>query len=180
MVPIPEDDGSCNHLTGLHIPSTSLPATDGNLINLSDINSKYAVVYCYPMTSRPGIPPPANWDDILGARGCTPQSCAFRDLYQEFENYNATVFGLSVQSTEYQQEAVKRLHLPFVLLSDESMEFTRTLQLPTFTTDGMELMKRLTLVIQDGVIQKVFYPVFPSDQNAAEVLEWLGSPRARP
>jgi len=174
-LPIPVDDGACNHLTGLRLPSLSLLATDGSTVDLAQLPG-LTVVYCYPRTGEPNQPVPEAWDQIPGARGCTPQSCAFRDHYQELRQAGAThVFGLSTQTTAYQQEVVERLHLPFALLSDEKLAFTRALRLPTFEFAGMTLIKRLTLIIADGKIIKVFYPVFPSDQNAAEVLAWLSA-----
>ena len=134
-----------------------------------------SVVYCYPMTGRPGKDLPEDWDDIPGARGCTPQSCAFRDSYEDLRALGARVFGMSTQSTEYQREAAERLHLPYELLSDEELTFARALDLPTFEVESMTLLKRLTLVVLDGRILKVFYPVFPPDANAAEVTAWLRS-----
>lgn len=130
-------------------------------------------MYCYPRTGRPDRDLPLGWNEIPGARGCTPQSCAFRDHYQELQALGAGVFGLSTQNTEYQQEAVERLHLPFGLLTDLELDFTRALRLPTFEIDSMTLIKRLTLIIFDGRIEKVFYPVFPPEQNAEEVIDWL-------
>ena len=131
------------------------------------------VVYCYPRTGRPDEDLPEGWDEIPGARGCTPQSCAFRDHHAELRALGAPVFGLSSQSTDYQLEAAGRLHLPFPLLSDEGLEFAGALQLPTFEAGGMTLVKRLTLIVEDGRIEGVFYPVFPPDENAARVVEWL-------
>ena len=173
-LPIPIDDGCCDHLTGLHIASIVLRSTDGSAIRLDDISrNEKVVVYCYPMTGRPGIPLPDGWDAIPGARGCTPQSCSFRDHNADLARLGARVFGVSTQTTAYQQEAVNRLHLPFCLLSDAGLLFTKALMLPTFEVDGQVLLRRLTLIIIRGVIQKVFYPVFPPDGNAIEVLDWL-------
>jgi peroxiredoxin len=171
-LPVPVDDGACDHLAGLEVPSIALPSTAGRLIDLAS-QLGTTVVYCYPRTGRPDQPIPAGWDDIPGARGCTPQSCAFRDHYRELQVLGAQVFGLSSQDTDYQREAVQRLHLPFELLSDANLDFARALQLPTFEVEGMTLIKRLTLVIADGRIVKVFYPVFPPDKNADEVVAWL-------
>ncbi len=131
------------------------------------------VVYCYPRTGRPGENLPLGWDEIPGARGCTPQSCAFRDHHEELRSLGARVFGLSTQSTEYQREAAERLHLPFELLSDESLSFGRALGLPVFEAEGTTLIKRLTLIVNEGRIGKVFYPVFPPAENANEVIAWL-------
>jgi peroxiredoxin len=172
-LPVPIDDGACNHLTGLQLPSVPLLSTTGSLVDLASLPGR-TVVYCYPRTGRPDEDLPDGWNLIPGARGCTPQSCAFRDHYQELQQAGATqVFGLSTQTSSYQQEAVRRLHLPFALLSDVALAFTRALSLPTFEVVGMTLMKRLTLIIDHGSIVKVFYPVFPPDHNATEVLHWL-------
>jgi peroxiredoxin len=171
-LPVPVDDGACDHLPGMRLPSLPLPATDGGMIDLSTLPGR-SVVYVYPRTGRPDQPLPTGWDEIPGARGCTPQSCAYRDLAAQLGALGARVFGLSTQDTAYQQEAVARLHLPFPLLSDERLEMTTALSLPTFEVDGMTLIKRLTLIIDDGVIETVFYPVFPPDADAANVAAWL-------
>ncbi|HEY9460685.1 MAG TPA: peroxiredoxin [Paralcaligenes sp.] len=171
-LPIPTDDGAAAHLEGLALPQLSLPSTDGTRVDLSKLAGRW-VIYIYPLTGQPGVPLPAGWDDIPGARGCTPQSCAFRDHYAELRSLDTNVFGLSAQTTSYQREARDRLHLPFELLGDSPMHLKDILHLPTFNVAGMELFKRLTLIIDDGRISKVFYPVFPSDQNAAEVVAWL-------
>jgi peroxiredoxin len=156
----------------MRLSALALPATDGSLVDLSALPGR-SVVYIYPRTGRPDQPTPTGWDEIPGARGCTPQSCAYRDLAAELEALGARVFGLSTQDTAYQQEAVQRLHLPFPLLSDERLDFATALDLPTFEVDGMTLIKRLTLIINDGAIETVFYPVFPPDADAANVLAWL-------
>jgi peroxiredoxin len=171
-IPEPSDDGACDHLPGLRLPSVSLTSTAGDRVDLSTLTDT-TVVYCYPMTGRPDRDLPQGWDEIPGARGCTPQSCAFRDHHAELETLGARVFGLSTQSTAYQREAAKRLHLPFPLLSDEELEFAGALDLPTFEAEGMTLIKRLTLVIEEGEIRHVFYPVFPPGKNAEEVISWL-------
>lgn len=171
-LPVPVDDGACDHLPGLWLPSVKLAATTGERVDLAALGGR-TVVYCYPRTGRPDEDIPPGWDDIPGARGCTPQSCAFRDHYQEIQALGARVFGLSTQATEYQREAIERLHLPFALLSDANLDFAHALRLPTFTVQAMTLIKRLTLVIDAGVIGKVFYPIFPPDQNAGEVVGWL-------
>jgi peroxiredoxin len=154
------------------LPKLVLPATDGRDVDLSAIPGQL-VIYVYPMTGRPGVPLPDGWDAIPGARGCTPQSCGFRDHYTEIQSLGASVFGLSAQTGEYQREARDRLHLPFEILSDSALRLKRLLRLPTFTAGGMELYKRLTLIFEDGRIVKVFYPVFPPDRNADDVLAWL-------
>lgn len=171
-IPAPEDDGACDHLQGMLLPSVSLGSTSGELVDLSTLAGT-TVVYCYPLTGSPDGDLPQGWDEIPGARGCTPQSCSFRDHHAELEALNARVFGLSTQDTAYQREAAERLHLPFALLSDEELEFARALNLPTFEADGMTLIKRLTLVVEGGRIETVFYPVFPPGENAERVVGWL-------
>lgn len=173
-LPVPIDDGACNHLESLYLSPTSLFATNNQPIELNKI-SGLLVIYIYPMTGRPDKSLPEGWNDIPGARGCTPQSCSFKDHYTELQKYQAQVFGLSTQTTEYQLEAKERLHLPFELLSDSTLKLKAALNLPTFKIDGMELYKRITLIIRDGIIVKVFYPVFPPNENADEVVKWLAS-----
>ena len=173
-LPVPQDDGACNHLVGMPLPNVALLATDGSMVNLSQLAGRL-VIYCYPMTGQPNVPLPEGWDQIPGARGCTPQSCAFRDHYQELQALHANVFGLSVQSTEYQREMATRLHLPFQVLSDEQYQFQKALNLPTFVAAGMTLLKRVTLISNDGHIEAVHYPIFPSDSDPAWVLDYLKS-----
>ena len=170
---VPQDDGACDHLAGMTLPQIGLPSTRGRVVDLSRLAGT-AVVYIYPRTGRPDQELPTDWNAIPGARGCTPQSCAFRDHYEALQRAGAAhVFGLSTQDTAYQREAVERLHLPFELLSDAGLELAKALNLPTFEVDGMKLIKRLTLIARDGAIVEVFYPVFPPDQNAESVLSWL-------
>jgi len=171
-LPVPVDDGMARHLMGLRVAVVSLPSTSGERIDLSALTGR-TVVYCYPRTGRPDQELPDGWNLIPGARGCTPQSCAFRDHHRDFEALGVRVFGLSTQDTEYQREAADRLHLPFALLSDAGLEFTSAMRLPLFEVGSMRLLKRLTLIVGDGVVQHVFYPVFPPDRNAEEVLHWL-------
>ena len=172
-IPAPQDDGKADHLAGMSLPSLALPATDGSTVDVSQ-RKGLIVIYAYPMTGRPGTDLPPGWDELPGARGCTPQSCAFRDHAAELEQLGvAAVFGLSAQSHDYQCEAAERLGLPFSLLSDESLALSTALQLPVFAVDGMTLIKRITLIARDGVIEKVFYPVFPPDANAADVMNYL-------
>jgi peroxiredoxin len=174
-LPVPEDDGAADHLPGMRLPSVPLASTSGEIVDLSALPGR-TVVYCYPMTGRPDRSLPAGWDEIPGARGCTPQTCSFRDHHAELRSLGASVFGSSTQDTEYQREAATRLHLPFALLSDSDLALAGALGLPTFEVDGMVLLKRLTLVIDEGWIEKVFYPVFPPDRSAEEVVEWLEDP----
>lgn len=171
-LPIPQDDGAANHLVGMRIPTISLPSTAGSPCNLSEIQGRL-VIYCYPMTGQPNVALPDGWDQIPGARGCTPQSCSFRDHCQELRALGAEVFGLSVQSTEYQQEMADRLHLPFPVLSDLDYQFQGALKLPTFVAAGMTLLKRITLIANHGVIEAVHYPIFPSDSDPAWVIHYL-------
>lgn len=171
-LPIPADDGAADHLRGMRLPSVPLPATNGETVDLSTFAGRL-VVYCYPRTGEPDKPLPPGWDDIPGARGCTPQSCAFRDHYGALQALGTAVYGLSTQDTGYQREAATRLHLPFPLLSDADLAFARALRLPTFAVAGMTLLKRLTLIVRDGVIEQVFYPVFPPNEDAGNVVAWL-------
>lgn len=176
-IPAPQDDGAARHLIGSELPSVSLEATDGKTVDLSTLRGR-TVVYAYPRTGRPGTDNPDGWDLIPGARGCTPQACAFRDHFAEIKSLGVDhLFGLSTQDIAYQREAVERLHLPFPILSDEQLILTRALNLPTFETAGMTLLKRFTLIVDNGVIEHVFYPVFPPDRNASDVLSWLSQNR---
>ncbi len=179
-IPAPNDDGACDHLPGMRLPSVPLASTAGGSVDLSGLCGK-TVLYCYPRTGRPDEDLPRGWEEIPGARGCTPQSCSFRDHHEELRALGARVFGLSTQETEYQQEAAERLRLPFELLSDEELTFAKALRLPTFEVEGMILIKRLTLIVEEGRIEQVFYPVFPPDENAEEVIGWLsGDPNEAP
>jgi len=176
-IPAPQDDGAARHLSGLRLPSLALAATDGSQIDLSKLAGR-TVVYIYPRTGRPGENPPDGWDAIPGARGCTPQSCSFRDHFDALKRLGvAHLYGLSTQDTDYQREAVERLHLPFPVLSDAAFKLAQAIRLPTFSIAGMTLLKRMVLVIEDGVISKVFYPVFPPDKNAEDVVAWLAASR---
>lgn len=173
QLPKPQDDGAAAHLTGLKLDPVTLQATNGSLVDLASLEGR-VVLYIYPMTGRPDVPLPDGWDGIPGARGCTPQSCAFRDHYADLKALGvAHLFGLSTQTTEYQSEAAKRMHLPFLLLSDGSLKFAKAHKLPTFEVDGMTLLKRMALVVDNGKIMKAFYPVFPPDRNASDVIDWL-------
>jgi peroxiredoxin (alkyl hydroperoxide reductase subunit C) len=173
-IPAPVDDGAARHLQGTRVRDIALAATDGSQVSLARIAGRI-VVFAYPRTGEPGKPSLVpDWDMIPGARGCTPQTCAFRDLHKVLIEAGAPrVFGLSTQDPAYQREAAARLHLPFPLLSDETLALTRALRLPTMQVAGLTLIRRLALVIDDGIIAKVFYPVFPPDRNAAEVHAWL-------
>jgi peroxiredoxin len=177
-IPAPVDDGATRHLAGARMASVPLQATTGDTVDLSALTGR-VVVYAYPRTGRPGVENPDGWDMIPGARGCTPQSCSFRDHFAELKTLGVShLFGLSTQDSDYQREVAERLHLPFALLSDEHLGLTRAMNLPTFETSGMTLLKRFTLVINDGTVEHVFYPVFPPDRSASDVVEWL-SQRAR-
>jgi peroxiredoxin len=172
-LPRPKDDGGARHLNGMAIPDLELPSTANRRVNLSKVSAPQIVLYAYPMTGQPGKTLPAGWDDIPGARGCTPETCGFRDHHQDLAKLQAEVFGISTQSTAYQQEMVTRLEVPFEVLSDEQLAFARALKLPTFTVEGMTLLKRLTLIVRNSRIAHVFYPVFPPDKHAEEVIAWL-------
>jgi peroxiredoxin len=184
-LPVPADDGAAAHLPAAAMPAIALPSTGGEPVRVDTVPAGFTrlIIYAYPMTGRPGVPVPDGWDEIPGARGCTPESCGFRDHAAELAALGAAVAGLSTQSTAYQQEAATRLRLPFPLLSDVDLELTRALRLPTFGIDLPQayegggprtLLRRLTLVVRDGLIEKVFYPVFPPDRHAGEVLAWAG------
>ena len=173
----PTDDGGAAHLEGTRLPVVPLPATDGTEVDLSRLPGRF-VLYVYPMTGRPDAALPEGWNDFPGARGCTPQSCSFRDHHAELQALGvAQVFGLSTQTTEEQREAAERLHLPYPLLSDAAGDLRRALDLPFFELDGGLYLKRMAMVITDGRIDKVFYPVFPPDRNAADVVAWLSAGR---
>jgi peroxiredoxin len=176
-LPVPEDDGAADHLTGTRVPRLELPTTDGYGVELAERAQTLLVVYAYPKTGRPGVALPSGWDEIPGARGCTPQSCAFRDQHAEIAALGAHVLGLSAQTTAYQAELHDRLGLPYPLASDPLLTVADALGLPTFEADGERLYKRLTFIARAGVIEKVFYPVFPPDRNAQEVVEWLTQQR---
>jgi peroxiredoxin len=172
----PRDDGGAAHLPGLAMPSVPLPATDGQTVDLSTLAGR-SVIYIYPMTGRPDRDLPADWDATPGARGCTPQSCAYRDHAEDLRARGVQyLFGLSTQDTAWQQEAAARLNLPYSLLSDAQGALMGVLNLPQFEVDGMTLLKRCTLILRDGLIQHVNYPVFPPDQDAARVIAWLDDP----
>jgi peroxiredoxin len=171
-LPVPEDDGAADHLLNAVVPPIALKATTGDAISVKELEGR-TVLFAYPRTGRPEEELPPGWNAIPGARGCTPETCGFRDAYGQFTELGVRVLALSTQSPDYQRELAGRLGLPFPVLSDEALELTRALSLPTFETSGMTLLKRLTLVIDDGRIAHVFYPVFPPDTHAAEVLAWL-------
>lgn len=172
-LPVPEDDGAADHLGGMSVPTIVLASTLGGTVDLAAMARQRLVAYVYPRTGVPGQPSPAGWDDIPGARGCTPQSCAFRDMLGEFTALGGTVVGISAQGPDEQREFATREHIPFPLLSDNELTLAAELRLPTFEVDGTTLYKRLTLIAEAGHIVKVFYPVFPPDRNAAAVLAWL-------
>jgi peroxiredoxin len=172
-LPIPVDDGAALHLAGRRLPALKLPSTAGRLVQLDALGSGWTVLYCYPRTGRPDEPGSPTWDAIPGARGCTPQACSYRDHHAELQALGAQVFGLSTQTTAYQQEMAVRLHLPYEVLSDAEFRLTDALALPTFEAGGMRLLRRLTLLIHAGRIEACFYPVFPPDADAGHVLAWL-------
>lgn len=174
-LPVPEDDGGADHLEGMAMPAVSLASTEGGEVRLDGAAQDLLVAYVYPRTGVPGEPLPAGWDDIPGARGCTPQSCAYRDSLAEFAGLGARVVGISAQTAAEQAEFANREQIRFSLLSDSGLALARELRLPTFEVEGMTLYRRLTLVAEDGAIVKAFYPVFPPDRDAAAVLDWLRS-----
>jgi GrxC family glutaredoxin len=172
-LPRPEDDGGADHLTGMRLPDLALRATSGEFVNLRTL-ARRTIVYAYPRTGVPNVPPPEGWNDIPGARGCTPQTLAFQNQREQISAFGADIFGLSAQTTEYQKELVDRLGLSFSILSDAEFKLTEALRLPTMIVHSMVLLKRLTLIIDSGRIEHVFYPVFPPNQAAADVIAWLG------
>ncbi|WP_421733373.1 peroxiredoxin [Cellulomonas sp.] len=173
-LPVPLDDGAADHLVGAAIPAITLIATDGSAIDLDRLGPGRTILYAYPLTGGPHAQLPDDWDAIPGARGCTAEACAFRDHHADLLAAGASaVYGLSTQDSDYQREAVERLHLPFAMLSDDAFALTGALRLPTFDADGRTLLRRLTMVVSDGIVEKVFYPVFPPDHHAAQVLAWL-------
>jgi peroxiredoxin len=169
-LPRPIDDGAADHLRGMRLPNVSLPSTGGRTVHLEKLGVGRTVVYCYPMTGVPGKPLPEGWDLVPGARGCTPQACNFRDRHAELTQFGVATYGLSTQSTEYQSEMAERNHLPFEILSDSEFRLCDALRLPTFTMAGMRLLKRLTMIVKEGEIEHVFYPVFPSNESADQVI----------
>jgi peroxiredoxin len=189
-LPQPADDGAADHLPGMAMPSIALPSTDGNLMRVDVVPGGFSrlVIYAYPMTGVPGVELPPGWDDIPGARGCTPESCGFRDHAAELAAAGATVAGLSTQSAAYQREAAERLRLPFPVLSDADLTLTDALRLPVFSIEtaaahdgaGLKtLLRRQTLIVRDGRVEKAFYPVFPPDKHADEVLTWIADNPSR-
>jgi peroxiredoxin len=176
-LPVPVDDGAADHLEGMTIPALSLPSTAGAMLDVAVAARAALVLYCYPRTGRPGENPPAGWDEIPGARGCTPQACAFRDHHDELRQLGARVLGLSAQPVEEQREFAQRVGLPYPLVSDPELALANALDLPTFTFGPLRLYRRLTLIAQGGRVAKVFYPVFPPDRNAADIAAWLADQR---
>jgi peroxiredoxin len=172
-LPVPQDDGACDHLTNMEVPEIKLLSTNDRTVKLATISKKPTVLFFYPRTGEPGKPAPANWDLIPGARGCTPQSCSFRDLYSEFKDEGYQVFAVSTQNSDYQKEFVTRNHIQFEILSDAEFKLTDALNLPTFVYNDMRLIKRMALVLNGGKIVKFFYPVFPPNKNAETVLNWI-------
>jgi peroxiredoxin len=177
-LPVPVDDGASDHLRGAVVPPIVLPATSGAAVDLAALACAPAVLFFYPRTGEKGVPAGPEWDLIPGARGCTPQSCGFRDLHDEFRALGVRVAGVSTQTTAYQREFVERNHVPFDLLSDAALELTRALRLPTFefavaSGGPTTLIRRMAWYLEAGAIQQVWYPVFPPDKNAETVLAWL-------
>jgi peroxiredoxin len=179
-LPVPVDDGAADGLVGQAVPDLALPAPIGGELHLVDLATRLLVAYVYPMTGTPGQPLPHGWDDIPGARGCTPQSCGYRDALAEFERLGAALVGISAQSAAEQAEFAAREHIPFPLLSDDGQRLAAALGLPTFEAEGRTFYRRLTFVAAEGRIVKVFYPVFPPDQDAGTVLDWLRGYAADP
>ena len=163
-LPEPIDDGAANHLLGMKIPNVSLKSTNGSIVNLSKLKGK-TIIFCYPMTGVPGVALPEGWDEIPGARGCTPQVCSYRDKFSVLETLSTNVFGISTQNSEYQKELHNRLELPYEILSDSELKFQVSVNLPVFNIENKVLLKRITLLVEEGIISKVHYPVFPSNKD---------------
>lgn len=172
-LPEPKDDGAAAHLRGRRMPSVRLPSTQGGSVDLAALPAGSTVIFAYPMTGKPGIALPDGWDDIPGARGCTPQNCAFRDAHAAFRALGASVLAVSTQTSDDQREMAARLHVPYAVLSDAEYRLAEALALPTFEAGGMRLLRRLTMIVEAGIIGQVFYPVFPPDRSAAQALDWL-------
>jgi peroxiredoxin len=172
-LPVPVDDGAAAHLMGMQLPAVALPSTLGGTVDVAAVGAGRVVLYLYPRTGTPGVPLPTGWDAIPGARGCTPEACGFRDHHAELAALGAEVFGISTQTTAEQREFAERAGLPFALLSDVELRLAGALRLPTFSVDGLTLHRRLTLIVEDGVVVKVFYPIFPPDRHADDVTAWL-------
>jgi len=172
-LPVPEDDGAADHLQGVSVPAITLPSTSGQTVDLAGAARGTLVLYVYPATGVPGRPLPAGWDGIPGARGCTPQNCAFRDSAQDLADLGAAVFGLSAQSLAEQQEFSEREQVPYPLIHDGAFHLADELGLPGFEAGGQRYYRRLTFIASRGRIEKVFYPVFPPQENAADVVAWL-------
>lgn len=173
-LPAPVDDGACDHLPGMAMPQIRLPTTGGGTIDLGHLPDR-TVLYAYPRTRPPGEAARDDWDAIPGARGCTPEACAFRDHHAELRELGASIWGLSTQPVPFQEEVVERLHLPFALISDERLEFVQALRLPVMVFDGETLIRRLTMVIRGNAVEHVFCPIFPPDRHAADVRDWLAA-----
>ena len=163
-LPEPIDDGAANHLLGMKIPNVSLKSTNGSIVNLSELKGK-TIIFCYPMTGVPGVALPEGWDEIPGARGCTPQVCSYRDKFSVLETLSTNVFGISTQNSEYQKELHNRLELPYEILSDSELKFQVSVNLPVFNIENKVLLNRITLLVEEGIISKVHYPVFPSNKD---------------
>ena len=176
-LPKPKDDGACNHLTNKQVPDISLPNQDGNLLKLNRSDTFRLIIYCYPLTGNPNKPLPKNWDSIPGARGCTPETCSFRDAHDDFITHNSVPIGLSTQSVHDIKEMTTRLLIPYDVVSDEHLSFVNQLRLPTFKVEDKVYIKRLTLIVERSIIKHFFYPVFPADLHVKEVLQWLDSNR---
>ncbi len=179
-IPAPVDDGAADHLLGMQVPPIRLLSTRGEWVDVSKQKARFVILFCYPRTGLPDQEPPKGWNQIPGARGCTPECVGFRNFYDKLREFDCAVFGLSTQSTEYQKEMASRLDLPFAVLSDCNLALTTVLRFPTFVVDDQVLLKRLTLVIRQRTVHHVFYPVFPPDRHAEEVLDWLRATPGKP
>ena len=172
-LPVPIDDGKCNHLVNKTIPDIFLPTQNGNMLKLNRSDTFRLIIYCYPMTGRPDKVLPENWNSIPGARGCTPQTCSFRDNYDDFIKLNSIPIGLSTQSIEDIREMTMRLSIPYDVVSDEKMTFIKLMKLPTFKINNKTYIKRITMIVEKSIIKHIFYPVFPPDLHVKDVIQWL-------
>ena len=172
-LPVPKDDGKCDHLEGSLIPSISLPNQDGNMLKINRTDTFRLIIYCYPMTGNPTKPLPKDWNLIPGARGCTPQTCSFRDNYESFTKLNAVPIGISTQTTSEIKEMTIRLNVPYDVLSDYKLTLSNKIKLPTFKIEKKTYIKRVTMIVEKSIIRKCFYPIFPPDLHFKEVIKWL-------
>ncbi|VAW52529.1 Alkyl hydroperoxide reductase subunit C-like protein [hydrothermal vent metagenome] len=171
-LPVPVDDGACNHLEGAPFPSMLITVTPHATYDFSK-EKGINIIFFYPMIGHPDSLPMTGWNEIPGARGCTPQALSYKNYFRQITKLGVRLFGASSQALKEQNDAIDRLKLPFELINDSSFLLSNALKLPTFQFNEIKMIKRLTLVVVDGVIKKVFYPVFPPNKNVDDVIVWL-------